>query len=306
MQKILTAIDNPSLNNKLKEVKDFEVYENDLQYKEAIIDILEQNSNFDILIIYEKLPGEISIKDLIKKIKNINNKINFIFILENKNEKLEKLLFDENIKNIFYNKEININNFILEIKKNKFNSEENLKKQINNLEKIISNKNNEILNYKNKLNNFEKRKYKKIKIIIFYKNNKNNIKKIINKLFFDFYNKYDFILINLNNKNNYKKYFLENAEKIIFILELNIEEIKQLNKLINNLILNNLINKNKINILINKYNKNSIDYKLIKNIFSNYNIIGKIKLNNYNKLIKNKINYKNKKELKKIIKNIFY
>ena len=80
MQKILTAIDNPSLNNKLKQIEDFDVYENDLQYKEAIIDILEENNNFDILIIYEKLPGEISIKDLIKKIKNINNKINFIFI----------------------------------------------------------------------------------------------------------------------------------------------------------------------------------------------------------------------------------
>ena len=83
--------------------------------------------------------------------------------------------------------------------------------------------------------------------------------------------------------DSFPGYFLENAEKIIFILELNIEEIKQLNKLINNLILNNLINKNKINILINKYNKNSINYKLIKKIFFNYNIVGKIKLNNYNK-----------------------
>ena len=69
MQKILTAIDNPSLNNKLKEIKEFDVYENDLQYKEAIIDVLQKNNNFDILILYENLPGEINIKDLIKKIK---------------------------------------------------------------------------------------------------------------------------------------------------------------------------------------------------------------------------------------------
>lgn len=358
MQKILTAIDNPSFNNKLKEIEEFDVYENDLQYKEAIIDVLEQNNNFDILIIYEKLPGEINIKDLIKKIKNINNKINFIFILENKNEKLEKLLFDENIKNIFYNKEININNFILKIKNIKFNNEEKLIEKINNLEKIISNKNNEILNYKNNLINNKNSKIivfygnyknnkkliinnllfienKKILIIdfdnkfknktinkkennnnlkdfiiklnkninlfnfnLFIKNKKNNINKIINKLFLEFSNKYDFILINLNN-NKYEKYFLKNTEKIIFILELNnIEEIKKINKLINNLILNNLINKNKINILINKYNKKSINYKLIKNIFLNYNIIGKIKLNNFNIFLKNKN--------KKIIKNIFY
>ena len=286
MQKILTAIDNPSLNNKLKQIEDFDVYENDLQYKEAIIDILEENNNFDILIIYEKLPGEISIKDLIKKIKNINNKIIFIFILENKNEKLEKLFFDENIKNIFYNKEININNFILKIKNIKFNNEEKLIEKINNLEKIISNKNNEILNYKNNLINI---KNKKLKIFIFYKSNKINIKKIINKLFLDFSNKYNFIFIKFNNENNYRKYFFKDAEKIIFILELNnLEEIKKINKLINNLILNNLINKNKINILINNYNKKLINYKLIKNIFFNYNFIEKNNLNNFNIFSKNK------------------
>ena len=285
MQKILTAIDNPSLNNKLKEIKEFDVYENDLQYKEAIIDVLEKNNNFDILIIYENLPGEISINNLIKKIKNINNKINFIFILENKNEKLEKLLFEENIKNIFYNKEININNFILKIKNIKFNNEEKLIEKINNLEKIIINKNNEILNYKNNLINLEKNK--KLKIIVFYKNDKNKIK---NKLFLNYSDKYYFIFIKINNKNNYNKNLLKNPEKIIFILELNnIEEIKKINKLINYLILNNLINKNKINILINKYNKKLINYKLIKNIFFNYNIFRKINLNKLNIFLKNKI-----------------
>ena len=274
MQKILTAIDNPSLNNKLKEIKEFQVYENDLQYKEAIIDVLEKNNNFDLLIIYENLPGEISINNLIKKIKNINNKINFIFILENKNEKLEKLLFEENIKNIFYNKEININNFILKIKNIKFNNEEKLIEKINNLEKIIINKNNEILNYKNNLINLEKKK--KLKIIVFYKNDKNNIK---NKLSLNYSNNnYYFIFIKINNKNNYKKNLLKNAEKIIFILELNTnKEIKKINNLINNLILKNLIDKNKINILINKYNKKLINYKLIKNIFFNYNILEKKK-----------------------------
>jgi len=264
---------------KLKEIKEFQVYENDLQYKEAIIDVLEKNNNFDILIIYENLPGEISIINLIKKIKNINNKINFIFILENKNEKLEKLLFEENIKNIFYNKEININNFILKIKNIKFNNEEKLIEKINNLEKIIINKNNEILNYKNNLINLEKNK--KLKIIVFYKNDKNKIK---NKLFLYYdINIYYYIFIKMNNKNNYKKNMLKNAEKIIIILELNnFEEIKRINSLINNLILNDLINKNKINILINKYNKKLINYKLIKNIFLNYNILGKINLNKIN------------------------
>ena len=97
-------------------------------------------------------------------------------------------------------------------------------------------------------------------------------------------NKYYFIFIKINNKNNYKNKLLKNAGKIIFILDLNnIEEIKIINYLINNLILNNLLNKNKINILINKYNKKLINYKLIKNIFLNYNIIN---LNNFSKIKK--------------------
>ena len=75
MQKILTAINNPELNLKLKKIQEFDVFETDLQYKEAILDIMEKDKNFDIIIIHEKLPGEIKIIDLIKKIKNINNKI---------------------------------------------------------------------------------------------------------------------------------------------------------------------------------------------------------------------------------------
>ena len=37
---------------------------------------------------------------------------------------------------------------------------------------------------------------------------------------------------------------------------------------------------NKINILFNKFNKNSIDINILKIIFSEYNIIGKIDINN--------------------------
>ena len=80
MQRILTAMGNTKLSDYLKKEKDLCVYEQDIQYKEAIIDILEKNKNFDFLIIYENLSGEISKDDLIKKIKKINNKINNYFI----------------------------------------------------------------------------------------------------------------------------------------------------------------------------------------------------------------------------------
>ena len=100
--KVLTAIGNENLNNILKEQDEFEILENDIFYKEGILEFLEKNNDVDILILYENLAGEINIINLINKIKIINNEINIFFVLENKNDELEKILKKENIKNIFY------------------------------------------------------------------------------------------------------------------------------------------------------------------------------------------------------------
>ena len=113
---IVTAIGNENLNNKIREEKDFEVLEKDFVYKEGILEYLEINKNIDIIILYEKLPGEINFINLIKKIKLINNEICIYCILESKNEELEKLLKLENIKSFFYINEINIGELILELK----------------------------------------------------------------------------------------------------------------------------------------------------------------------------------------------
>lgn len=65
------------------------------------------------------------------------------------------------------------------------------------------------------------------------------------------------------------------------------------------------IDNNKINILFNKFNKNSIDINILKIIFSEYNIIGKIDISDkYNLIINknaNKIDKNIKKEYLKII-----
>lgn len=59
------------------------------------------------------------------------------------------------------------------------------------------------------------------------------------------------------------------------------------------------IDNNKINILFNKFNKNSIDINILKIIFSEYNIIGKIDINNKYNLIINKNANKIDKNIKK-------
>ena len=137
MKKIITAINNPKLNEELKKENNFEIVGKDIQYKEAILEILEKINNIDLIIINEKIPGEITIEKLIKKIKLINEKIKIIFILENKNEELEKILIKNNINEIYYNNKINLNDLIKIINKKEINMEEEIIK----LKKIIEEKN---------------------------------------------------------------------------------------------------------------------------------------------------------------------
>ena len=284
--KVLTAIGNENLNNILKNQNEFEILENDIFYKEGILEFLEKNNNVDILILYEKLSGEINIINLIEKIKIINNEINIFFILENKNEEFEKLLKKVNIKNIFYINEININDFIEKIKNTKINNNEKLIEEINLLKNIINKKDEELIKYKN--NNVENKK----NIILIGEKNigkttiLNNFENIIENK-----NKYEFNELNLE----------DDVFKIIFILERRIDKIKLNKKIINELIIKNKINPEKINIIFNKINNYSINKNISKNLLENINIIGNVKLNSYNSyLINEKNNYK--KENKKLIK----
>lgn len=305
--KILTAIGNENLNKILKEKNKFEVIENDIFYKEGILEFLEENKNIDILILYEKLSGEINIIELIKKIKIINEKINLFFILENKNEEKEKILKKENIKNVFFEDEININLIIEKIEKIKLNDNEKLIEEINYLKNIINKKNEELIKYQKNIIN--KKNEKKLIIIIGLEDAGkttilNNLKNIIGNK-----NEYEFKEIDLKNYLEILKIKNE-IYRIIFVIERRIEKIKINKKIINKLILENKINSEKINIIFNKINNYSVNKKISKNIYKKIKIIANIKLNNYpDYLINKKNNYKveNKKLEKcylKIIRRI--
>ena len=305
--KILTAIGNENLNKILKEKNKFEVIENDIFYKEGILEFLEENKNIDILILYEKLSGEINIIELIKKIKIINKKINLFFILENKNEEKEKILKKENIKNVFFEDEININLIIEKIEKIKLNDNEKLIEEINYLKNIINKKNEELIKYQKNIIN--KKNEKKLIIIIGLEDAGkttilNNLKNIIENK-----NEYEFKEIDLKNYLEILKIKNE-IYRIIFVIERRIEKIKINKKIINKLILENKINSEKINVIFNKINNYSVNKKISKNIYKKIKIIANIKLNNYpDYLMNKKNNYKveNKKLEKcylKIIRRI--
>ena len=407
MKKVITALLNKTVNEKLKEYEEINVVMNDIQYKEGIIEALEINPEIEYIILSELLPGEILIKDLIEKIKQIKKEIKIIIILEKENKKLENyLLSKENIK-IFYNNEIKIKEIaelIININKNekleleikKLKEKINNKKDdlINNEEKNIINTENEILiteeekrkieeEIENELNNskiknkilnnkFIKKVISKIKkqtinnnckiIIItgicgvgksfftvniskhiaeqkrniliidfdFINNSiktlfgiksktkekyieKNNIEDLIIKinskidlisninlifnennsedfkilkLIKDLKMKYDFIIIDINDNEQILNLIKEETHKIIFITEPNILQIKKSQNILNKYINELYVEKESIYLLFNKVKNDSISFNILKSVFKNYNIIGKINfINNYNTII---------------------
>lgn len=396
--KILTALQDPKTNEILKEKTKHNIIETDIQYQEGILETLEKNNKIDLIIISQLLPGNIGFRDLINKIKIINNNIEIIAILENKNNELKDFLKQKNINSIFYNNEITIDeliNVIEEKDKNKkemeINKEIKLLKEIilENNKKIEQNKKekkiNKILNvlkeekikiiknskinnikkFKNKINKTQNKiisvvgipgvgksifislfskniKHKKILIIdfdiynksldlifgyntkvqqekaiikinnnidllskieIFFKESyieKNKIKNILDS----FSKKYDLIII--DNTSEYScehtKEILKNSDSIIFLSDANLIELNKTKKLLEKYINKWKIEKERINVVFNKININSINNKILNNLFSDFNILGKINFSNkYNLIINNNLKILNKKINKEYI-----
>ena len=97
MKKIITAINNPKLNEQLKQLNQYKIVAPDIQYQDGIFEILEKEKEIQFLILSEILYGKNNLKELIQKIKKINSKIKIILILEKENTEKEKLLKEENI-----------------------------------------------------------------------------------------------------------------------------------------------------------------------------------------------------------------
>ena len=298
MKKIITAIDNPKIYNEIKKIKEIKIIAKDLIYKEAILEILEKNKNIDIIIIYEKILGEINFFELIKKIKNINKKIKLIIILENKNEKLENKLKKINIKNIYLKNKINskkIIEIINEKNKNKKTEKNNKKIKKNNKGKIINIK-------KDYFQNLKKLKNRFFQI-------KKEIQKSIKKFFDSNFSKVNKIKLKKTSKHNNKNknetililgYKKSGKTLISLLLAQKLEKTNKKISIIN--LSDNTKERKKCDKLyyIQKEIKNTLRNKKIENIKKR-----KIKLDK-NKLIKKyrlKINKKNKYIKNKYIKN---
>lgn len=268
MKNIITALCNSLLNDKLKTINEFNILANDIQYQDGIFEIIEKNEKIDYLILSEFLPGQYEIKKLIEKIKEKNNSIKIILILENKKEELENYLYAKGIYKIFYNNKIEIND-IIDLIKNDYNENEKIIKEIENLKNILI-KNNIEINTGENLINKEKIKEKeniKNKIInktklIFKIKNRNEKNKIINKKVISILGTggvgKSIITVNIANllkENNYKVLILDFDilnNSLHTILGVNKYPEKIRNKIKNNDLINNKINIKELIIKINK------------------------------------------------------
>ena len=380
MKKILTAIGNEKINNELNKIENFKVISNDIQYKEGIIEILENMQDIDFIILNSLLPGEINLIELIKKINLLNEKIKIILFIENNNPEIDKLLSDKKIYKKLYNNAIEIKDLINIIKDSEIINNEELKEEIKKLKSIIlenkkknkfshkiksffkdnivnkilknkkniinskSNKKDKDKNIKNKkvisitgppsvgksifsinlakINSYENFENKiliidadiinsSIHTILGLPKNSTTINKNINLLTLNNNikelleknkNKYDLIIIDTGSCNELlelKKEIIEISNLSLFISDTNLLEINKSIKLLEKYINKLKINKDKFQIIFNKYNNKSIDFNLLGNIFSEFNIIGYLKYsvqyselinkNNTNNLINNKI-----------------
>ena len=395
MKKIITAMGNPQLNIKLKEINKYEIVSKDIQYQEALLEILDNKKDVEILILSELLSGEINIKEFILNIKKIIPSIEIILFLEKENEELKNFLISKGIFKIYLNNELSMEEIINIIDNLNINSNEDIREEIKILKEMISKENNnklekkqkikEKINKKNNNQNINGKiisisglygsgksiisailgvyfKSKRIKTLIidfdifnnsistifgvkkvpkninkenivfesliikrnkyldlvcgieFFFNNDNKIDDYkLKELFNKIKNKYDLIIIDTSSETyfKYSKLILNNSDKIIFLMGSNAVEIKKAKDLLKIYIEDWLIQKQKINILFNKININFVKNIIIKNIFNEIKIIGKIKFNNnYNLLINKNMNEiffsKNiKTDIKKIEEKIF-
>ena len=74
MKKLVTALNNNDINKKIKEGEKYDIQYEDISYQEGIYEILEKEK-IDIILLSEILEGPDDIKEVVKKIKLINNNI---------------------------------------------------------------------------------------------------------------------------------------------------------------------------------------------------------------------------------------
>ena len=266
---------------------------------EIIEDLSDKKNNYDLTEEIErlkKLIEEKNVKDTVKDKRKIENKKN-IKINENKIIAISG--------NYNSGKSILTSLFAMTYKLQGFNvliiDFDIFNKSQEKLFGVYKNINNSIIKISSNLSIFTNLD------LIFNSNNKITSDKV-NNLINDLKKDYEIILIDTSSEINLKftKSILKNVDKIIFLTEGNLLELKKSKSLLEIYINDWEIPLYKFNILINKVNRFSIEKEIIKDVLENIRIIGEINFKNeYTNYINNCLKgYINTKQYLNIIKKI--
>lgn len=168
--KIITALANEEINKRIKE-NGMGIIGKDIQYQEAVIQILEINKSVDLLILSSILQGNLNIYEFINIIKYKFPNLEIIIILEKEDLQLRKFIISKGINNIYYNNRTTFDEILEKLKEleNKTN-----KTKINYKNKETKNTEKKQLN---KIKKYLHRKLKIINKIMFFKNKKIKLEK---------------------------------------------------------------------------------------------------------------------------------
>lgn len=106
--KILVALDNKEIKEKLNIKYGNKVYNYDFSYKEDIIEYLKRYRDDYIILTRLDLPGNISYKEYILNLKNLSNNSKIVIIVNKLNVDDRKFLYANEIFNIIEGNEIDI------------------------------------------------------------------------------------------------------------------------------------------------------------------------------------------------------
>lgn len=331
MKKIITAIGNEILNNRLRNIDDIEIKERDIFYREGILEFLEKDSDIDIIIVSEQLLGE----DLELYLEKINNYEIQIYLIENKKHYMDEFDnykdirlfgFEDEIIDDFENKDYSSKNSML--------YSQNTKRVISVLGnygvgktvfcsllgKVLS-KNSKVLlinfdifsdnlkylfDLKNQIKSYDinsliNKTSKNLYVLngmryIFNETNKIDSYKV-KELLDNLKRTFEYIVIDTSSETSLKfiKTIFPNCDYNIFLLEANFLEVKKAKDLLEIYVLDFNLDLEKTGIFINKYNISSIDTKIIEKIFEDIKILGKM---NYSSKINSYINTYTKNNVK--------
>lgn len=118
MRKILTAIGNPMLNKKIKNLDDYKVVTDDITNDEELIEWLEREKDIDILFLCSAIIKNYTVDEFIRIIKKIQENIFVVFF---KGENIETRLKENEHLKIYNTFDMDFKSFekILQKKTNK-------------------------------------------------------------------------------------------------------------------------------------------------------------------------------------------